>query len=79
MGTGGFFPGVERLGREADHSHLSNAEVRNERSYRPPQLPPYTFMAGTETSPLSVLLNISQLLIWSPDTWSAVLIPAVGY
>jgi hypothetical protein len=29
IGTGGSFPGVKRPGREADHSPLSSAEVRN--------------------------------------------------
>jgi hypothetical protein len=33
MGTRGSFPGVKRLGREADHSSPSNAEVKNEWSY----------------------------------------------
>jgi len=28
MGTGDSFPGVKRLGREADHSHPSSVEVR---------------------------------------------------
>jgi hypothetical protein len=29
MGTGALSPGVRRPGREADHSSLSNAEVKN--------------------------------------------------
>jgi hypothetical protein len=28
MGTRGYFPGVKRLGREADHSPPSSAEVK---------------------------------------------------
>jgi hypothetical protein len=33
MGTSVFFPGKERPGREADHSHPSSAEVKNEWRY----------------------------------------------
>jgi hypothetical protein len=33
VGTGGTFPGVKRLGREADHSSPSSAEVKNAWSY----------------------------------------------
>jgi hypothetical protein len=29
MGTGGFFPGVKRQGRETDHSPSPNAKVKN--------------------------------------------------
>jgi hypothetical protein len=29
MGTRGYFSGVKRLGREADHSNPSSAEVKN--------------------------------------------------
>jgi hypothetical protein len=29
MGTGGFFLGVKRQGREDDHSSPSNAEIKN--------------------------------------------------
>jgi hypothetical protein len=28
MGTDGFSPGIKRPGREADHSHPTNAEVK---------------------------------------------------
>jgi hypothetical protein len=33
VGTRGFFPGVKRPGREADHSTPSSAEVKNVWSY----------------------------------------------
>jgi hypothetical protein len=36
-------PGLKWLGREADHSPLSNAEVKNARSYT--STPPYVFVA----------------------------------
>jgi len=42
MGTGVSSPGVERPGREADHSSTSSAEVKNEWSYT--TIPPYAFM-----------------------------------
>jgi len=41
MGTRGFFPEGKEVGREADHSPLSNANVKNARSY-------------TSTSPVSL-------------------------
>jgi hypothetical protein len=40
MGIGGFSPGVERPGREADNSPLSSAE-----SWSYTSTPPYAFMA----------------------------------
>jgi hypothetical protein len=35
MGVGGFPPGVQRPGREADHSPPSSAEVKNGRAVLP--------------------------------------------
>jgi hypothetical protein len=43
MDTGGFSPGVKRPGREADHSPLASAEVKNTWIYT--FTPPYAFMA----------------------------------
>jgi hypothetical protein len=43
MGTGGFFPGVKRLGREADHSPPTSAEAKKIWIYT--SIPPYSFMA----------------------------------
>jgi len=40
---GYFTPGVKRLGREADHSHPSSTEIKNEWNYN--STPPYVFMA----------------------------------
>jgi hypothetical protein len=42
MGTGGFYPGVKLLGREADHFPPSLAEVKNLWSYT--STPQYDFM-----------------------------------
>jgi hypothetical protein len=42
MGTGGFFPGIKRPGREADYSPSSNAEFKNAWSYI--STSPYVFM-----------------------------------
>jgi hypothetical protein len=35
MGTGGSFPGVQRQGREADHSPVTSAEVKKMWIYNP--------------------------------------------
>jgi hypothetical protein len=43
MGTRGFFLRIKREGREADHSPLSSAEVKNTWSYISSL--PYVFMA----------------------------------
>jgi hypothetical protein len=43
MGTGGSFPGVNRPGREADHSPPTSAEVKEMWIYT--STPPYAFMA----------------------------------
>jgi hypothetical protein len=43
MGTGGFFSGVKRQGREADHSPPTSAEVKKICIYT--STPPYIFMA----------------------------------
>jgi hypothetical protein len=43
MGTGGSFPRVKRLGREADHSPPTSAEVKKMWIYT--STPPYAFMA----------------------------------
>jgi hypothetical protein len=43
MDTGGAFPGVNRPGREADHSPPPSAEVKKTRIYT--STPPYAFMA----------------------------------
>jgi hypothetical protein len=43
IGTGGFFPGVKRPGRESDHSPPSTAEVKNAWSYA--STPQYVVMA----------------------------------
>jgi hypothetical protein len=43
MGTVGFFPGVMRPGREADHSPPTSAEVKKVWIYT--STPPYSFMA----------------------------------
>jgi hypothetical protein len=43
MGTGGFFPGVKRPGREADHSPPATAEIKKIWIYT--STPPYAFMA----------------------------------
>jgi hypothetical protein len=43
MGTGTLSKGVKRQGREADHSPLTNAAVREKWIYTP--TPPYAFMA----------------------------------
>jgi hypothetical protein len=43
MGTGGSFPAVKRLGREADHSLPASPEVKKTRVYT--STPPYAFMA----------------------------------
>jgi hypothetical protein len=40
---GALFPGIERQGREADHSLPSSADVKNGAAISP--LPPYVFMA----------------------------------
>jgi hypothetical protein len=42
MGTGALSPEVKRLGREADHSSISGAEVKNAWSYT--STPQYVFM-----------------------------------
>jgi hypothetical protein len=38
VGTGGCFPGIKRLGREADHSPPSYAEIKNAGKYTIPLL-----------------------------------------
>jgi hypothetical protein len=43
MGTGAVSPGVKRPGREADHSPLISAEVKEIWIYT--SIPPYAFMA----------------------------------
>jgi hypothetical protein len=43
MGTGGYFPGVKRQGREADHSPPASSEVKKTWIYT--STPPYAFMA----------------------------------
>jgi hypothetical protein len=43
MGTGGSFPGVNRQGREVDHSPPTSAEVKKMWIYT--STPPYVFMA----------------------------------
>jgi hypothetical protein len=43
MGTGGFLPAVNRLGREADHSPPTSAEVK--KMSIDTSTPPYAFMA----------------------------------
>jgi hypothetical protein len=43
MGTGGFFPGVKRQVREADHSPPASAEVKKMWIYK--STTPYVFMA----------------------------------
>jgi hypothetical protein len=43
MGTGSSFPGVKRLGREADHSPPTSVEVKKMWIYT--STPPYAFMA----------------------------------
>jgi hypothetical protein len=43
MGTRGYFPGVKRPVREADHSPPFSVEVKNEWSYT--STPQYGFMA----------------------------------
>jgi hypothetical protein len=42
MGTGGFSLGIKRPEREADHSPLTNAEVKKIWIYA--STPPYAFM-----------------------------------
>jgi hypothetical protein len=47
MGTGGYFPGSKaRPGRDADHSPLSNAAVKNEELYLLSHLAPAWRVAG---------------------------------
>jgi hypothetical protein len=43
MGTGSYFPGVKRPGREVDHSPPTSAEVKKMWIYT--STPPYAFMA----------------------------------
>jgi hypothetical protein len=43
MGTGGFFPGIKRHGREADHSPPTSVEVKKMPIYT--FTPLYVFMA----------------------------------
>jgi hypothetical protein len=43
MCTGGSFPGIERPGREADHSFPATAEVKKMRTYT--STPSYAFRA----------------------------------
>jgi hypothetical protein len=43
MGTGDFFPGVKRQGREVDHSALTSTEVKKMWIYT--STPPIVFMA----------------------------------
>jgi hypothetical protein len=43
MGTGGSFPGIERQGREADHSPPTSAEFKKMWNYT--STPLYVFMA----------------------------------
>jgi len=55
MGTGCSIAGLKRPGREANHSHPSNAEVKNAWSYT--STPKYSFMARC-----SVKLNLYLLV-----------------
>jgi hypothetical protein len=48
QGVPGFFPGLERPGREVDHATPSSAEDKNERRYT--STPPYAFIAHTQTN-----------------------------
>jgi hypothetical protein len=54
MGTGALSLGVKRLGREADHSPPSSAEVKNAWSYT--STPQYVFMAWCLVKQLTVIL-----------------------
>jgi hypothetical protein len=47
IGYRGLFCGDNRLGREADHSPPSSADVRNALNYKLTSTPPYDFMACT--------------------------------
>ena len=59
VGSLGSFLGVERLGREANHSPSSNSEAKNEWSRT--STPTSAFMAFTKANILSTLLILKQL------------------
>jgi hypothetical protein len=62
MGTGDSFPGVKRLGREANHSPQSSAEFKNTWTYT--STPPYAFTAWCLVKSTGTTLLLPLLFVY---------------